>query len=91
MYSKIEGDRKGTEYYVHKNYLFKKNKIVKGVTYLKCREASCQCTAQLDVIGFKTFLEHNHLAEEREVSILKIKSLLKKRAETESDLMRRSI
>ena len=84
MYSKIEGDRKGTEYYVHKNYLFKKNKIVKGVTYLKCREASCQCTAQLDVIGFKTFLEHNHLAEEREVSILKIKSLLKKRAETET-------
>uniref|UniRef100_A0A1B6DIZ5 FLYWCH-type domain-containing protein n=1 Tax=Clastoptera arizonana TaxID=38151 RepID=A0A1B6DIZ5_9HEMI len=77
---RIESNRKDCFLYVKDNYLYKLNKTVNGIRYLKCKKRFCKSTVKFkegDVHAEVYPSEHNHEPNRTEVEILMLRSELR--------------
>lgn len=59
-FREIEGKKIGSINYIHEEFIYKKNREIKGVLYLKCTKTGCPATATLTGHTLRPKKAHNH-------------------------------
>lgn len=76
----VEGFRKGATLYLYNNYLYRRDRVAKGINNYRCRQELCTARARHRIGDETVFLSsiHNHGAED--IGVLRLKSALKRAA-----------
>ena len=87
-YEIIEGERKGSQLFVHNSYIYMLKYPAKGKTYLKCSDNTCIATAIIVNGTFRAARAHIHGDNSSEIERLKLKRTLKERAAESAEPLR---